>query len=85
MVSGWNIIMRGPLQLVSTPPPPQWLRSSEGRFDNYFLREWPCLTFDLKNISEGYDPFFSGSMVNLQHPLLAGRGRAVAIKWINSQ
>ena len=75
MVSGWNIIMRGPLHLVSTPPPPPWLGSSEGHF---------VLLLFLRIFLRGMIHFFSGSIVNLQHPLLGGRG-AVAIKWINSQ
>lgn len=54
--------MRGPLHLVSTPPPPPWLGSSEGGFDSYFWGEWLCHTFDLKNFSVGYDLFFSGSI-----------------------
>ena len=48
-------------------PLPSLLR---GGFDNYFGGEWLFRTFDLKNISEGCDLFFSGSIVNLQHPLL---------------
>ena len=70
MVSGWNIVMREPLHYFIILPSPSLLRGAliiiSGGSGSVAL-------LILRICSEGYDLFFSASIVNLQH-LLLGAG-----------
>ena len=60
----------GATSLFYYPPLPL---PSEGGFDNYFWGGGSVALLILRICSEGYDLFFSASIVNLQH-LLLGAG-----------